>query len=89
MQLVPAQVEALTVRDLKKRLFADLFSRHKLEVTKLQVSLTQGRKRVPEKTRLADLDNQTLCVRFGQEAKLHETEAVQLLRHRIKNRFRG
>lgn len=87
MQLLPVQVEKMTVGELKKRFCEDTFERHQIEVTRSQVALYQGDRKVPERTRLAELDERGFVVRF-EDTKLRERDALELIRHRIRNRFK-
>ncbi len=87
MQLLPIQVEKLTVGELRKRFFEDTFERHQIEVTRGQVALYQGDRKVPDRTRLAELDERGFTVRF-EDTKLRERDALELIRHRIRNRFK-
>ena len=87
MQLLPIQVEAMTVGDLKKRFHEDTLERHQIEVSRGQLALYQGGRKVPEKTRLADLADRAFVVQFDG-AKVRERDALELIRHRIRNRFR-
>ncbi len=87
MQLLPVQVEKMTVGELKKRFFEDTFERHQIEVTRGQVALYQGDRKVPERTRLAELDERGFVVRF-EDTTLRERDALELIRHRIRNRFK-
>ena len=86
-QLVPAEVERLTVRKLKDRLFKDLFDRYELGLEKAQVSLWQGKAALDVRTRLSDLERRELVVRLDRDAPITAAEAVELLKHRIRNRF--
>ncbi len=88
VQLVPAQVELMTAGDLKKRLVDDLFTRHELEISRGDVLLLQNEQRVSEKTPLHELIEQNFSVRFHERCTLNETDALELIRHRIRNRFR-
>lgn len=88
IQLVPAQVEAMTVGELKRRLVDDLFVRHDLEIPRGDVLLLQDEQRVAEKTPLHELTEQQFSVRFHERAEINETDALELIRHRIRNRFR-
>ncbi len=47
MQLLPVQVEKLNVSDLKKRFCEDTLERHQIEVTRSQVALYQGDRKIP------------------------------------------
>lgn len=87
MQLVPVQVDALTVGDLKQRLVQDIFARHDIEISRSVVQLRQADKRVSEATPLAELDEQTFVVRFTEAAPHDEAEALEMVRHRIRTRF--
>lgn len=87
MQLLPVQVERMTVGELKKAFCYDTFERHQIEVTRGQVALYQGDRKVPERTRLAELEERGFVVRF-EDTKLRERDALELIRHRIRNRFK-
>lgn len=88
-QLLPVQVESYTVGELKKRFCADTFERHGVEVGRAQVQLWQGSKKLSERTPLADLDEQRFLVRFVEGTKLDERDALELIRHRIRTRFKS
>ena len=88
-QLLPLEVERLTVKDLKQRLFADLFERYELGIKKPQVALCQGREALAEGTSLADLPRRELVIRIDRNAALSAAEAVEVLKHRIRNRFKA
>jgi hypothetical protein len=87
-QLLPVQVASGTVGDLKKLLFKDLFDRYQLGVKRGQVRLLRGKKPVPERTALEDLDHNQFVVRFAKDAPMNEADALEMLRHRIRNRFK-
>ena len=87
MQLVPQQVETLSVGDVKKRLVQDVFTRHEIEITPSGVQLFQNNKRVRDSTPLHTLEAPRFEVRFAAGAKLSETDALELVRHRIRTRF--
>lgn len=89
MQLVPAQVDTMTVGDLKRELVETLFVRHELEIGRSHVVLLQEGKRVPEKTPIDDLDSPRFEVQFTADAALPLDDALEIVRHRIRNRFRG
>lgn len=88
-QLLPVEEETLTVGGLKQRLVQDLFDRYKLGITRGQVRLHQGRRRIPESTPLLDLAEQRFAVRFTARAPLTVPDAVEVLRHRIRHKFEG
>ncbi|MBI5507550.1 MAG: hypothetical protein HY903_02235 [Deltaproteobacteria bacterium] len=88
MQLLPAQAETLTVAALKARLCADVLLRHRVEVKARDVSLWQTGAPVPERTALAQFETRTFNVRFARGTSTSVAEAVDLLKHRIRNRFR-
>lgn len=87
VQLLPVQVEKLSVGDLKKRFCEDTFERHQIEVTRGQVALYQSERKVAERTRLVDIEERSFVVRFDG-AKLRERDALELIRHRVRNRFK-
>ena len=87
MQLVPQQIETLTVGDVKKRLVQDVFTRHEIEVTANMVQLYQKNKLVRDGTALHRIETPRFEVRFVADAKLSEADALELVRHRIRTRF--
>jgi hypothetical protein len=87
IQLVDAQVEAMTVGDLKARLFTDIFERNQLGVERAQATFEQAGAPVAEDTPLLDVDERTFTVRFAAEASVSVPDAVEILRHRIRTRF--
>jgi hypothetical protein len=87
IQLVDAQVEVMTVGDLKARLFADLFVRNNLEIEPIQVALEQAGAPVAEDVPLLDVDERTFTVTFASDAPLAIADAVVILQHRIRTRF--
>ncbi|MBI3178326.1 MAG: hypothetical protein HYZ27_01615 [Deltaproteobacteria bacterium] len=89
MQLLPVQVEASTAGLLKKRLMGDLFDRYDMGVAIEHVRLHQGKKRIADKTPLAHLVSTRFMVHLSPEAKLSEADALEMLRHRIRNRFKS
>lgn len=88
IQLVDAQVEAMTVGDLKARLFVDILDRHTLGVEKSQVTFEQGGVTVAEGAPLREVDERAFTVRFAADAPLSVADAVEILRHRIRTRFK-
>ncbi len=89
MQLLPVQVETSTVGALKKRLMADLFDRYEMGVAAEHVHLHQGKKRVTDKIPLSRLSHGRFVVRLAPEATVSEADALEMLRHRIRNRFKS
>lgn len=87
-QFLPMQLEMLSVGDLKKRLHTELFERNRIEVKRGQLQVWQKRRRVAERTPVSELDEQRFSLRFAKGATLSEHEALEILRHRIRTRFR-
>ena len=87
-QLVPIELDKLTVGDLKRRFVTDVLERHEIEVSRGQVELHQNSVRVLERTSLAELESQVLEVKFSADADWTERDAVELIRHRVRNRFK-
>lgn len=88
IQLVDAQVEAMTVGDLKERLFTDVFDRNELGVERSQVTLEQAGEPVAEETPLHEIDERAFTVIFAEDAPVSVADAVEMLRHRIRTRFK-
>lgn len=87
MQLVPQQVETLSVGDLKTRLVADAFSRYDLEVERQHVQLLQNRLPVDDDTPLDEIETTRFALRFTEDAPVSESDALEMVRHRIRNKF--
>jgi len=88
VQLLPVQVERMTVGQLKRRFWSDVLERHGVPVPLHAVRLLQGRRAVQERRKLADLDRQEFVVSFGEKARVSVTDALETVKHRIRTRFR-
>lgn len=88
-QLLPLQVESMCVGDLKLRLYEDLFKRYELELEPAHVILAQAAGPLADEVPLAELPDSTFVVQFADEAAMRETDAFEVLRHRVRNRFRA
>jgi hypothetical protein len=87
VQLLPVQVEKMTVAALKRRFWEDVLARHGVEVPFSAVRLVQGKRAVPERRRLRDLDRQDFRVAFSEKAKVSVADALETVRHRVRTRF--
>jgi curved DNA-binding protein CbpA len=87
-QLLPAQLEALTVGQLKRRFVDDVLLRHGVEVGERHVRLMQGQRPALEKRLLADCESRTFAVAFASGAPMSVAEALERVRYRIRTRFR-
>ncbi len=87
-QLLPVQVANFTVGELKKRLVTDLFGRYELGLSRGQIAFFQGPRRIKEKTPLYELPEQKFTVRFKEGAPLTESDALEMLRYRIRHKFK-
>jgi len=88
MQLLPVQLERMSVGQLKRRFWSDVLERHGVPVPLQVVRLLQARRAVPDRRKLADLDRQEFVVSFGEKARVSVTDALETVKHRIRNRFR-
>ncbi len=88
VQLLPVQLERMTVGQLKRRFWADVLERHGIQVRLEAVRLLQARRPVQERRKLADLDRQEFVVAFGARAGVSVADALETVRHRIRTRFR-
>ena len=86
-QLLPVEVEQMSLGDLKKRVHGDLFERYEVPVRRGQLELWQEGHRVPEKTPLASIDDRYLEIRFGAKSDHDEADVANMIRHRIRHRF--
>jgi len=89
LQFLPRQTEEMTVGDLKRRFCAEVLDRHQLEIEASKVFLTQRRKRVDESVVLADLEETSFGVTFAPDAPVTPAEAMEVVRHRVRNRFKA
>ena len=88
LQLLPVQLERMTVGQLKRRFWSDVLERHGVPVPLHAVRLLQARRPVQERRRLADLDRQEFVVSFGEKARVSVADALETVKHRIRTRFR-
>jgi hypothetical protein len=89
IQLLPIQVEAMRVGDLRRRLFDDIFQRYELKLELAQMQLLQRGKVVGDKRQLAEVLETSFAVRFTSDAAMSENEALELLRYRVRRRFQA
>ena len=88
VQLLPVQLERMTVGQLKRRFWADVLERHDIPVPLDRVRLLQARRPVQERRKLAHLEQQEFVVAFGDQAGVSVADALETVRHRIRTRFR-
>ena len=89
VQLLPVQLERMTVGQLKRRFWSDVLERHAVPVPLNTVRLLQARRAVPERRKLGDLDRQEFVVSFGEKARVSVADALETVKHRIRTRFRA
>ncbi len=87
-QLLPVQLESLSVAHLKRRFVEDVLVRHGVDVPEKHVRLLQAQKPVPERRLLADCPTRSFSVSFAPGAKVSVADALERVRYRIRNRFR-
>jgi len=87
-QLLPEQLETLSVGHLKRRFVEDVLLRHGVDVSEKQVRLRQGKRPVPERRWLADCATRTFSVAFAEGATVSMADALEQVRYRIRTRFR-
>jgi hypothetical protein len=87
-ELLPLEVDALTAGQLKARLHEDLLTRYDLGIPRRSVHLVQNGHRVADRTPLATLGSQRFDLTLDEQAGCTDAEALDRLRHRIRNRFR-
>lgn len=88
VQLLPVQLERMTVGQLKRRFWTDVLERHGIQVRLEPVRLLQARRPVPDRRKLADLERQDFVVAFGPRAGVSVADALETVRHRVRTRFR-
>jgi sugar-specific transcriptional regulator TrmB len=89
IQLLPAQLAEMQVGELRRRVYDDLFKRYELEVELMHLLFAQKGAAVPDEAPIAELESTTFLVRLAPESPLREGEALEVLRHRIRSRFRA
>jgi len=89
VQLLPLQVDELDVGRLKRRVFDDVFQRYQLEVGLGQLHLVQDGVVVNEKTPLSQLTSTSFVLTLEESAPMREDEALEMVLHRVRNRFRS
>ena len=87
-QLLPGQLETLSVGELKRRFVADVLARHGVDVREKQVRLLQAGQAVPERRLLADCPSRTFSVAFAKGTAVSLADALEQVRFRIRTRFR-
>lgn len=88
-QLLPSQLETLSVGELKRRFVEDVLLRHGVEVAERQVRLLQAGRPVPPKRLLADCPARTFSVAFAAGTRVSVADALEKVRFRIRTRFRS
>lgn len=88
-QLLPQQLETLSVGQLKRRFVEDVLLRHAVAVSEKQVRLRQGQRLVPERRWLADCATRTFSVAFAEGTRVSLADALEQVRYRIRTRFRA
>ena len=89
LQLLPVQLERMTVGQLKRRFWADVLQRHDIPVPMNAVRLLQARRPVQERRKLGA--PRAAGVRGGvrrPKAGVSVADALETVRHRIRTRFR-
>jgi len=89
IQLLPLQVEALNVGKLRRRVFEDVFRRYELEVELEQLRLVQDGAVVSDRELLSQRGSTSFVVELDESAPVREDEALEMLLHRVRNRFRS
>lgn len=89
VQLLPLQVDELDVGRLKQRVFDDVFRRYQLEIELKQLRLVQEGAVVSEKTPLSQLTSTSFVITLAENAPVREDEALEMVLHRVRNRFRS
>jgi hypothetical protein len=89
LQLLPVEAAAMTVSGLRQRLHQEVFARHNLPVLPRQLIISQGGEGVRDSTLLTELMGRRLMVTLAPGTPLGEAAALETLRFRIRNRFRG
>jgi len=89
VQLLPLQVDALSVGQLRRRVFDDVFRRYQLEIELEQLELVQDGAVVGDDEALNQRPSTSFVIRLTEGAPLRADEALEVLLHRVRNRFRS
>lgn len=89
IQLLPEQLAEMPVGELRRRVFDDLFKRYELEVELEHLLLTQKGAPIADETPAGELESTSFLIRLAPESPLREGEALEVLRHRVRSRFRA
>jgi hypothetical protein len=89
VQLLPLQVETLDVGQLRRRVYDDVFRRYQLEVELEQLSVTQDGVTLGDEQPVSRCGATAFVLKLAPEASMGEDEALEVLLHRVRNRFRG
>lgn len=84
-QMLPAEKQALTARELIDRLWECYFTPYQVELPPGSVELFVGTQRLRADSRISD---RVVGAKLSSKAELSSTAAVELLRSRIERRFR-
>jgi hypothetical protein len=88
-QLTPVQVETMTMGALKRMVVGDVFERNDLAIKPAQVVVAQQGKAIPDRAPLLGLDKTRFRLQFRDTAPMSENDALETVRHRIRNRFKA
>jgi hypothetical protein len=87
LQLLPEEWETMCARELKQRIYADIFRRNDMALTLEQLALEQNGEAIADEVALADLDARDFTLRLREGAPLGEADTLELLKHRIRTRW--
>lgn len=86
LQLLPEEIETMTVKQLKQRIHADIFKRNEMDIALEQIVLEQHGEPIGDRKALGDLDSVAFTLRFKNSAR-NEADVLELLKHRIRTRW--
>ncbi len=88
LQLLPEQLDAMRLGELRRRVYDDVFKRNELEVALEHLLLAQEGAPLPDEAPVGELASTPFVIRLAPESPLREGEALEVLRHRVRSRFR-
>ena len=87
MQLVPVQVETMSVHDLIQRFATNVFARYDVAVTAHDIMLRQDDTVLSPDIPLVDLASQSFMVHLRPPAAVNWDDAVEQVQQRVRTRF--
>lgn len=88
-QVTPDNPNINSVGHLKARLLQDVFTRHDVSLELKHLQIFQDGKKVNDYRQLRDFDNRVFQVALAEESPIKLNDALELVQHRIRTRFKA